>query len=120
MLLRYKLFFVLALFSTFLFVSSEIVFAANPYVENITFSQDERGDYIEFDWLGTPVSGVCAYDNVVIWFNRYNPDSTTEGTRFPSFYGGHIGDFIRAGASSYSAFGGSSFASGVSKAGCSA
>lgn len=106
---------VLASFLT-IFFNAHQAEAANPYIQNVFFGQDGNGDYISFDWLGVPEqTDSCTRDIVAVWFNRFNPDGTTEGIRVsPSPY---TGDFtsINNGGGSYSNFGNYAFASGFTK-----
>lgn len=112
----------LASFLTIFFTTQQAE-AANPYIQNVSFGQDEQGDYISFDWVGVPErtdtgAGTwwsCQRDLVEIWFNRFNPDGTTERMRFPSYWS--EGDFIPRNAyysgGGYSGFGNYGFASGL-------
>lgn len=88
--------------------------AANPYIQNVTFAQDEGGDYISFDWIGIPNGGdFCSFDYVLVWFNRYNPFATTTGAFVPE---SAFGDFYNPrsgfGNDNYAMFGNIAFASG--------
>src|SRR3989344_5498350 len=77
---------ILAGFST-IFFSAQQAEAANPYIQNVSFGQDEQGDYIAFDWVGIPppddqvVGWLKPYsqDIILVWLNRFNPSGTTTG-----------------------------------------
>lgn len=105
--------------ATFIFLGVNKAEAANPYIQNVFFGQDEQGDYISFDWVGTsPVTDNgwfgCRRDLVVVWFNRFNPRGVNTGVRFFSY---EDGDFVNR-FGSYSGFGNYAFASGRPTADC--
>lgn len=108
-----------------IFIGARQVEAANPYIQNVLFGQDEQGDYISFDWVGipSPDDQIGEYfrpysqDMILVWLNRFNPSGTIEGIMLPT--GLTIGDFSaktpngsQSSQGSYSGFGGSEFASG--------
>ena len=127
MALRYKLFLFFLFFTGFFFIFSDRAVAANPYIQNVIFSQDELGDYIEFDWVDAPGQiddGYygCQRNLVAIWLDRFNPNGVIEGmTIMPDSNSvSLVGDFMSGNAgSSYSGFGNSGFASGRPTSNCS-
>ena len=111
---------IIGVFSLFFVISVPSAEAANPYIQNVSFGQDENGDYISFDWMGIPSNQQeggwfgCTRDMLSVWFNRSNPNSTIEGSLTIGF---QPGDFV-ATAGSYSGFGNYAFASGLPDYSC--
>lgn len=111
----------IGVFSLFSVISVPKVEAANPYIQNVFFGQDENGDYISFDWVSIPPNQQeggwfgCTRDMVSVWFNRSNPNGTTEGSMTIGF---QPGDFIATGGGNYSGFGNYAFASGLPDYSC--
>ncbi|MBI4094899.1 MAG: hypothetical protein HY435_01765 [Candidatus Liptonbacteria bacterium] len=88
--------------------------AANPYIQNVFFGQDEGGDYLSFHWVGIPnPADLCSLDTILVWFNRYNPVATTTGAIVPELLNGDFYNPRSAfGDDNYGQFGIRAFASG--------
>ena len=111
---------IIGVFSLFFVISVPSAEAANPYIQNVSFGQDENGDYISFDWVDIPPNQQeggwfgCTRDIVSVWFNRSNPNCIIEGSITIGF---QPGDLV-ATAGSYSGFGNYAFASGLPDYSC--